>query len=214
MNASITAVIFDLGGVVFPSPIEAMRDFEAERGLPHRFLSEVILGEGEDGAWNRMERGELTVEGFAPAFETECATAGHTVDALSMMAYISSSFGPRPEMLTAIEILRERGRATAALTNNWVADPNPSTDRQVSRLEGIFDVVVESARVGLRKPDPRIYELVCAQLEVAPPAAAFLDDLGTNLKPARAMGMTTIKVADPRVALDELGAALGFPLSR
>jgi epoxide hydrolase-like predicted phosphatase len=113
-------------------------------------------------------------------------------------------------MVTAIERIRAEGLKVGALTNNW-RDSEAPKDGMV--LDHLFDVVVESAIEGLRKPDPRIYELVCARLDVSPTATVFLDDLGVNLKPARAMGMATIKVADPRAAVAELEALLGFPLT-
>lgn len=111
-------------------------------------------------------------------------------------------------MARAISRIREAGLRTAALTNNWPRS-DIGVDSPVANTLG-FDVIVESAVVGLRKPDPRIYELVLTELEVEASAAVFLDDLGINLKPARAMGMTTIKVADPDRALADLSATLGF----
>lgn len=210
------AVIFDLGGVVFPSPIDAMREFERTNGLPHRFLSEVVLTDVEHGAWSRLERGELTIPEFCTAFEAECEAAGHVIDATAFMGSISGGSGARAEMITAIRAIRGHGLKTAALTNNWPgagAGPGPNGDGGVrTTTETIFDVVVESAVEGLRKPDPRIYLLVCERLGVDPAAAVFLDDLGANLKPARELGMTTIKVADPHAALAELAGVLGFAL--
>jgi epoxide hydrolase-like predicted phosphatase len=208
------AVIFDLGGVVMPSPLGAFRDYEARHGLPHRFLSEVVVGGGDDGAWSRFERGELTLDTFAAAFEQECASAGGTVVTADLLAEIHTGSGPHPAMVAAIGAIRARGLQTAALTNNWPdtgSDTGRSSARRASFAE-LFDVVVESAVEGLRKPDVRIYELTCARLAVTPPEAVFLDDLGTNLKPARAMGMTTIKVDEPGAALVELEQILGFAL--
>lgn len=205
------AVIFDLGGVVFPSPIDVFRAYEEEHGLPHRFLSEVVLADADGGAWARLERGELTVGEFCVAFETECAVAGERVDATALMGSIAGGFDPRPEMVAALRTIRARGLRTGALTNNWAAD-EPS-ERGLTTLTDLFDTVVESAVEGLRKPDPRIYELACARLDVAPPESVFLDDLGVNLKTARALGMTTIKVADPGAALAELADVLGFGLA-
>jgi putative hydrolase of the HAD superfamily len=205
------AVIFDLGGVVFPSPIDVFRSYEDQHGLPHRFLSEVVLADAERGAWARLERGELTVAEFCTEFEAECAAAGERVDATALMDAVAGGFDPRPEMVDALRALRSHGLRTGALTNNWVAD-EPS-DRGLTALTDLFDTVVESAVEGLRKPDPRIYELVCARLEVRPPESVFLDDLGVNLKAARALGMTTIKVVDPGEALAELAAVVGFPLA-
>ena len=207
------AVVFDLGGVVMPSPLDAFRAYEARVGLPHRFLSEVVVRTGEEGAWSRLERGEVTMAEFSEAFEAECAAAGGAVVVADLFADVHAGSGPRPEMLTAIERIRAAGLKTAALTNNWRPDESDETvGSRTPALADVFDVIVESAIEGLRKPDPRIYELTCARLGVAPEAAVFLDDLGVNLKSARALGMTTIKVEDPASALAELEAVLGFPL--
>jgi putative hydrolase of the HAD superfamily len=83
----------------------------------------------------------------------------------------------------------------------------------MSQLRTEFDVFIESTRVGLRKPDRRIYELTCRELGVEPERVAYLDDIGLNLKPARALGMTTIKVDDIDVALRELSDVVGFSLA-
>jgi putative hydrolase of the HAD superfamily len=211
-DGAYQAVIFDLGGVVFPSPLDAFRVYEREHGLPDRFISEVVLADPVDGAWSRLERGELTLATFPAEFEAECRTAGGEVDAGALMLGIGSGFAARPAMLAAIRTIRGHGLRTGALTNNWVADETRGDGASAPALDGLFDVVVESAVVGLRKPDPRIYEMVCESLEVDPPEAVFLDDLGTNLKPARAMGMATIKVGDPVDALEELAHLVGFPL--
>jgi epoxide hydrolase-like predicted phosphatase len=129
------------------------------------------------------------------------------------MLGIGAAFAPRTEMIGAIRTIREHGLHAGALTNNWVADETRGNGASSPALDGLFDVVVESAVVGLRKPDPRIYEMVCASLDITPPEAVFLDDLGTNLKPARAMGMATIKVGDPHEAIDELAGVLGIRLA-
>jgi epoxide hydrolase-like predicted phosphatase len=207
------AVIFDLGGVVLPSPIDAFREYERRNGLPHRFISEVVVSGGDHGSWSRLERGELSLDEFAAAFETECADAGGTVRASDMMAFLSGGAEPHSTMLTAIGRIRARGLTTAALTNNWTGEDRMTMAERHPLLAEMFDVIVESAIEGLRKPDPRIYELTCDRLGVEPVDAVFLDDLGVNLKSARALGMTTIKVADPDEALAELEATLGFPLT-
>jgi putative hydrolase of the HAD superfamily len=206
------AVIFDLGGVVMPSPIDAFREYERTVGLPHRFISEVIVSGDEASAWARLERGELSLESFGAAFEEECAARGQTVRAADMLSALSGSGAPRTAMLDAIAAIRTAGLKAAALTNNWVSDDGVSMHERVPKLAATFDLMIESSVVGLRKPDPRIYELVCAELDVAPYESVFLDDLGVNLKPARALGMTTIKVADPAEALAELEQTLGFAL--
>jgi putative hydrolase of the HAD superfamily len=205
------AVIFDLGGVVFPSPIDVFRAYEREQGLPERFLSEVVLTDPDGGAWARLERGELSVPEFCTEFEVECAHAGQTIDATAVMNAVGEGFAPRPEMVVAITAIRGHGLKTGALTNNWVAEE--PREGGTDSLVNVFDVVVESAVEGVRKPDPRIYELACERLGVRPDDSVFLDDLGVNLKAARALGMTTIKVADPVDALAELAEVLGFTLS-
>jgi len=206
------AVIFDLGGVVLPSPLEVFRAYEARHGLPPRFLSEVVVTGGEHGAWSRFERGELDPAGFAAAFGAECRAAGGAVSVVDLLSEVGRDSRPRPVMLRATAEIRRRGLRTAALTNNWASDDGAAIGERHPELAASFDVVVESAREGLRKPDPRIYELTCTRLAVTPEEAVFLDDLGANLKPARALGMTTIKVDEPARALAALASVLGFPL--
>jgi putative hydrolase of the HAD superfamily len=202
-------VVFDLGGVVMGSPLHAIVRYERDHGLPAGAVNRVVVESGEAGAWSRLERGELTLEAFLSPFEADCRACGVEVSGQRLMAYIAEAGVPRPQMIGAIRRIRARGLRVAALTNNWVREG----PREGHRLREHFDVFVESALVGLRKPDPRIYELVCRELGVAPARAAFLDDIGRNLKTARALGMSTIKVDDPDVALRELGALLGFDLA-
>lgn len=210
---SYRAVIFDLGGVVFPSPFDAFDAYERANGLPERFIRSVVAASADHGAWARLERSEVAFEQFCTELEAECAAAGGVVDAAALMAEIGRDFEPRVEMMAAIRAIKARGLRVGALTNNW-APVGGAADRVPHALGhlGAFDTVVESAVEGLRKPDPRIYELACERLGVQPPECVFLDDLGVNLKPARAMGMTTIKVADGPSAVAELASVLGFPL--
>jgi putative hydrolase of the HAD superfamily len=204
----IRAVIFDLGGVVVDSPLHAIARYEEELGIPNNFVNHVVVDTGPGGAWSRLERGEVSMADFHTDFEAECRAAGHEISAVTMMARIGEC-GPRPKMLTAIRALKEAGLRTAALTNNWANDDG---GRDNSELKALFDAFVESAVVGLRKPDPRIYEHVLGELDVTAAEAVFLDDIGSNLKAARKMGMITIKVDDPEVALRELSEAVGLAL--
>jgi putative hydrolase of the HAD superfamily len=202
------AVIFDLGGVVFPSPFEAFDTYDHGNGLAKGTMRALIRRSSEAGAWAALERGDLTMSEFVVALETEATSAGFQLDARKLMALIGSSLGPRPEMARALEQIRAHGLRTAALTNNW-ADEQRRAPRALHELD-LFDVVVESAVEGMRKPDPRIYALTIARLDVLASQAIFLDDLGINLKPAREMGITTIKVVDPEDALRELEDHLEF----
>ncbi len=207
---SIEAVIFDLGGVVLGSPLHAIADYERDNGIPLGTINRVVVDTAPGGGWSRLERGEISMEAFFDAFEHDCAEAGHSISARTMMGRIAETSMPRPAMLTAIGRIRERGLRTAALTNNW--KPESKSESATPGLEPLFDVFVESSVEGLRKPDPRIYELVCDRLGVSPSAAVFLDDIGSNLKTARQLGMTTIKVEAPEPALAQLSDLLGFPL--
>lgn len=205
---AIAGVLFDLGGVVMASPLAAIARYERDHDLPAQAINRAIRASGDTGAWSRLERGELSLEGFLEPFEADCRTGGIEVSGSTLMRYIAEASAPRPAMVDAIRRIRARGLRAGALTNNWVTEaprpPHPVRDH--------FDVFVESSVVGLRKPDPRIYQLACRELGVSPEHAAFLDDIGGNLKPARALGMATIKVSDPRMALRELSDLLGFDL--
>jgi putative hydrolase of the HAD superfamily len=205
------AVIFDLGGVVFPSPFEAFDTYDHGNDLEKGTMRALIRRSSESGAWSALERGELSMDEFVVALEAEALATGLQLDARRLMGLIGSSLGPRPEMAHAITLIRATGLRTAALTNNW-ADEKQRSSPSGLRETGLFDVIVESAIEGLRKPDPRIYALALARLDVLASEAVFLDDLGMNLKPARAMGMTTIKVVHPDDALAELETILGFAL--
>jgi putative hydrolase of the HAD superfamily len=211
---AVEAVIFDFGGVILTSPFEAFSRYEREHGLPKGFLRRLNATNPDDNAWARLERSQVDLAGFVELFEAEARAAGHEVDGRVVLSLLRGSL--RPEMVEALRRCQARLK-TALLTNNFVAPagvaPNGAADAtDMTEVLGLFDVVVESSQVGLRKPDPAIYRLVCEQLGVRPEAAVFLDDLGVNLKPARAMGMTTIKVVDPSDALAELEAVVGFAL--
>ena len=205
------AVIFDLGGVVFPSPFEAFDAYDHGNDLRKGTMRALIRRSSESGAWAALERGELSMDEFVLALEAEALAAGFTLDARRLMGLIGSSLGPRPEMAHAIGRVRAAGLRTAALTNNWTDHRSRSTPNGLHD-SGLFDVIVESAVEGLRKPDPRIYALAIARLNVLASEAVFLDDLGMNLKPAREMGMATIKVVDPDDALAQLESILGITL--
>ena len=205
----VRAVVFDIGGVIQDSPLHAIARYEADHGLPAGAVNRTVVAAGEDGAWSRLERGELTVEAWCEPFERDCRAHGVTVDAARLMQYIAEAGRERPLMLRAVGRLREHGLRVGALTNNWATAAAPTGPPAIARH---FDVLVESRAVGMRKPDPRIYQLMCRRLGVAPEQTAFLDDIGANLKSARALGMRTIKVDDPEQALRELGDLVGLDL--
>lgn len=207
--AGIRAVVFDIGGVIQDSPLHAIARYEAHHGLPAGSINRAVVATGEGGAWSRLERGELTVEAWCAPFESDCRGHGLSVDGTRLMQYIAEAGRERPAMLRAVARLRERGLRVGALTNNWATETAPAGPHPIARH---FDALVESRAVGMRKPDPRIYQLMCRRLGVEPAETAFLDDIGTNLKGAKALGMHTIKVDEPEQALRALGRLVGFDL--
>ena len=203
------AALFDFGGVILSSPFEAFNSYELEAGLPHNTIRLLNSTNPDSNAWARFERGELDASGFVEVFQAEAADAGFEVDATRILEGLRGSI--RPEMVKAVE---ECGRrlSTAMLTNNFrdpaMAEPDPA----IAAIYGMFDHVIESSVVGVRKPEPEFYRIACDAVGVGPEECVFLDDLGVNLKPARAMGMATIKVTDPALAISELEAVVGFSL--
>lgn len=218
----IRAALFDFGGVILSSPFEAFAALERERGLPPDFLRQVNATDPDTNAWAQLERSDISPAEFGPLFAAESAALGHEVDGGDVLALLRGTL--RPRMVEAVRRCSAR-LITGLLTNNFVMPVNDAADRghhdhqvhvdredEMAEVLGLFDAVIESSKVGVRKPDPRFYELACEQLAIEPTDAVFLDDLGVNLKPARAMGMTTIKVIDPDDALAELEQVVGFPL--
>lgn len=205
-RVTIAAVLFDFGGVITTSPFEAFARDERDHALPTDFLRTVNATDPDTNAWARLERSEIDLGGFDAAFAIESERLGHRVDGRDVLALLSGDL--RPEMVTAVERCGQRLK-TGLLTNNVVGmDPSGA----IAEVLTHFDAVIESSVVGVRKPDPAFYELACEALAIAPDQAVFLDDLGVNLKPAKAMGMATIKVGDAAAALDQLEALVGFPL--
>lgn len=207
-TTDVKAVLWDFGGVLTTSPFDAFARYEAARGLEPGFIRRLNATNPDTNAWARFERSEVGVDEFATLFQAEAAAAGATVDAAAVMAMLRGEL--RPAMVEAVRRCHERLR-TGLLTNNFVA-PDEASAPLYGEVLHLFDAVVESSKVGYRKPDPRFYEMACEELGIEPAEAVFLDDLGVNLKPARAMGMRTIKVVDPAAALSELEAVVGFPL--
>ena len=195
-----TAVLFDFGGVISTSPMDAFAAYEKEAGLPDGHIRQLNSTNPDTNAWAKYERRDVDQDGFCELFEAEAAALGHTVDARVVLAGVHGDL--RPEMLSALQTLSEAGVRLALLTNNVspIEQPGPLDD-----VLSCFEVIVQSSVEGVRKPEPAFYERALERLGgLAPTEVVFLDDLGVNLKPARAMGMTTIKVGDPVVALREL----------
>lgn len=204
--AEIRAVFWDFGGVILTSPFEAFNEYEADHGLPTDFIRSVNAVDPDTNAWARIERRELSPDEFDVAFADESERLGHRVPGADVLALLGGAV--RPEMVVALDRVIDAGYVTACLTNNVAGDPRPDVAEVMDR----FHHVVESSKVGCRKPEPAFYTQACELAGVVADEVVFLDDLGINLKPARAMGMTTIKVLGADQALGELEAVLGLAL--
>lgn len=202
---ALRAAIFDVGGVLTTSPVSSIRAYAARLGLDYDRLGPLLAS--HEGAWSRFEKNELPQAEFCQLFEAECTNVGLTLRGEEFLGAFFGALTVRQEMVGMVEALRGRLRL-GCITNNVARED--SRPRALLALDGLFDVVLESSKVGLRKPDPRIYQLACEQLEVEPAEAVFLDDFGVNLKAARALGMTTIKVDETLSALREMEALLGL----
>jgi putative hydrolase of the HAD superfamily len=200
------AVLWDFGGVITTSPFDAFNAYERANGLPDGFLRGINATDPDTNAWAAFERGEVDLDGFAERFEAEALAAGGTVDARAVVALLRGQI--RPEMVEAVRRCQEQLK-TGLITNNFIVAGGMV---DYGHALDYFDVVIESSKAGFRKPDPRVYRRACDLLGIEPGDAVILDDLGINLKPARAMGMRTIKVVDPATALDDLESVVGFPL--
>lgn len=201
-------MLFDLGGVVFDSPLDGFARYEQEIGLPTNFIRTLNSTNSDTNAWARFERGELTREEFIAAFEAEAFAAGQRLEGVRVLETLKGDI--RPVMIEALRRLRDSPLRTAAVTNNVA--PMASGERDVTELMSLFDVVVESSVVGVRKPEEAFYKIALDALDAHAEECVYLDDLGVNLKPARAMGMTTIKVLNANDAITELEKHLGMPL--
>lgn len=206
---TIEAVIFDFGGVLTSSPFEAFARFETERGLPIDIIRRTNAANHLENAWAKFERAEVDIDTFDLLFAEESRALGAEVRGRDVLPLLQGDL--RPEMIEALKRIKAQFK-TGCITNNLPANAIGSlTGRTlyIAEVMALFDHVIESAKIGLRKPDPRIYRLMVETLKVDPNNCVYLDDLGVNLKPAREMGMTTIKVTSGAQAIAELEVATG-----
>ena len=204
----IKAVLFDFGGVITTSPFDNFALLEERQGVPADTIRRINSTNPDTNAWAQYERNDVDVAGFCELFEAEAAALGYEIAGQDVLDCLKTEI--RPFMVEVVRKIRERYR-TAMLTNNFSAGDDPGSGSH-GETKKLFEVIIESSKVGVRKPTPRFYELACEALDVHPQDCVFLDDLGINLKPARAMGMTTIKVGHPPTALKELGNLLQMNL--
>jgi putative hydrolase of the HAD superfamily len=211
------AVIFDFGGVITTSPFEAFNRLEEARGLPRDFIRMVNAANPDSNAWARFERAEIDAAAFDSLFAEEAAAMGHWLEGSAVIACLSGDI--RPAMVTALDRIKAAGLALGCITNNVPSGHGAGMAGSADKAAAIaailarFDHVLESSKVGIRKPHPRIYTMMGEALGVNPAACIYLDDLGINCKPAATLGMHAIKVTSGDQALAELAAALGLDLT-
>jgi putative hydrolase of the HAD superfamily len=209
------AVLWDFGGVVTTSPFEAFNRMEAAKGLPHNLVRQINAADPDGNAWARFERAEIDAAAFDAAFAAEAAALGHDLPGRDVIACLAGDI--RPRMLTALDWLKGHGFALGCITNNVPAGKGAGMAMTDARAAAVadalarFDHVIESSKVGVRKPDPAIYRMMCDTIGVARERCIYLDDLGINCKPAAMLGMHAIKVTGEAQALADLAAALGLP---
>ncbi|MAM82228.1 MAG: HAD family hydrolase [Gammaproteobacteria bacterium] len=209
------AVLWDFGGVITSSPFEAFNRYESERGLPKDFLRSINATNPDTNAWAKLESSQVSVDEFDELFAQEAEAKGHRVMGREVLDLLSGDV--RQEMVRALHLIKENHRI-GCITNNVNTGQGPGMAKttakatQVAEIMALFDVVIESSKVNIRKPDPAIYKMTCEQMSLRPEDTIYLDDLGINLKPARALGMTTIKVLNADQALKELEALLNMSL--
>jgi putative hydrolase of the HAD superfamily len=211
---TFNTVIFDFGGVITTSPFEAFNRMEKKRGLPKDFVRSVNARNPNDNAWAKFERAECNAAEFDALFAGEARALGHELDGASVIACLSGDI--RPAMVNALDVLKSKGFALGCITNNVPSGKGAGmagSDEKaaaIAAVMGRFDHIIESSKAGVRKPDPRIYAMMCKALAAVPSQCIYLDDLGINCKPAAAMGMAAIKVTSGEQALQDLGTLLAL----
>ena len=207
-------VIFDFGGVITSSPFEAFNRLEDERGIPRDFIRRVNALERDGNAWARFERAEIDAATFDAIFAAEAKALGHELRGEDVLAVLAGDI--RPRMVAALDWLKANGYRIGCITNNVPTGSGAGMARTADKASAIaailarFDCVIESSKVGIRKPDPAIYRMACDVLGVTAEQCVYLDDLGINCKPAAELGMAAIKVTSGEQALGDLEAVLGI----
>lgn len=211
---AVEAVIWDFGGVFTTSPFEAFARYEATIGAPGDLIRRINSTNPDTNAWALFERNEIDAAGFDALFLEESTALGFPIPGRDVLPLLSGQL--RPRMVEALKLCKSRFKV-GCITNNMVshhspgaADPDQRNAGAMGQVMPLFDQIIESSKAGLRKPDPKIYRLMCDLLQVEPAACVYLDDLGINCKPAAALGMTAIKVVDVDQTLGALAQATGL----
>ena len=207
-----SSVFWDFGGVITSSPFEAFSNFELNNNLPTDFIRKVNSTNHKSNAWAQLEQSKINLEEFDVLFKKESKSLGYEVSGGQILNLLQGEI--RPKMVNALEKLKKENFTLACLTNNFNSgDKNQSAlddiNEERTKIMNNFDYIIESKELGIRKPDVEFYLKALEITGADPKKTIFLDDLGINLKPAKELGMTTIKVLDSDQALKELSNLVG-----
>ena len=209
----LEGILWDFGGVFTSSPFENFNRLEESHGAPKDFIRQINSTNPDNNAWAKFESNSVTLEEFDDLFAQESRHQGFEIKGKDVIKVLSGSL--RPRMVEVLKLCKQQFKV-GCITNNVKAGKGPSMTQnnekadQVAAVMELFDSVIQSSVVGLRKPNPKIYQLACEKLETEPSKCAFLDDLGINLKPAKLLGMQTIKVLSEEQAIRDLSAITGL----
>lgn len=216
---SYKAILFDFGGVITSSPFEAFNRMEKQRGIAKDSVRRINSINPNGNAWALFERAEIDAAQFDMLFANEAAMLDIDLRGADVLQCLAGDI--RPAMVAALDLLKDRGFALGCITNNVPSGKSglkgagmAISDEKAAAVSDVmarFDHIIESSKAGIRKPDPRIYAMMCDALSVHPKDCIYLDDLGINCKPAAALGMAAIKVVSGEQALSDLADHLNMP---
>ena len=195
------AIIWDFGGVITSSAFDAFNQFEEANGLPKDIIRTINSENPDTNAWAKFESNSITIDVFNDLFLKEAKAKGFDIKGRDIIKLLKGSI--RKNMVSFLRELKSDFKL-GCITNNVKSSSEENNDNETKEAMSLFDHVIESSIVGIRKPNPEIYMMSCDALKVSPDQCIYLDDLGINLKPARELGMTTIKVIQPEDAIQEV----------
>ena len=212
-SLQLQAILWDFGGVFTTSPFENFNKLEAGLGAPRDFIRQVNSTNPDKNAWAQFESNSVSLDDFDVLFADESEGLGFRIEGKAVINVLSGDL--RPRMVEVLKVCKQHYKV-ACITNNVKAGKGPGMNQntekanQVGQVMDLFDAIIESSVVGIRKPNPAIYQMACKTLEVNAQDCAFLDDLGINLKPAKELGMATIKVLTEDQAISDLSKLTGL----
>ena len=207
---TIKTIIFDFGGVITNSPIEGFKLLEEKHGYDKGLITNINMNNPDDNAWAKSERGEIDIHTFLEEFEKEALEIGQKIDAREILQQLYGSM--RENMINKIKLLSSSKKYKLICLTNVLKGVDIFTPKErvnsVNQVMTYFDIIYESYKLNMRKPETRIYQYILNEINIKPEETIFLDDLGMNLKPARQLGINTIKVVNPKDAINELDQIL------